>query len=243
MNRIINQNNTILRSAQSKLLSLSISINNNPHVKISDLINTNYSSPIMNCMTNLIPITSLYNFHQQFKEKENPLIWIYIIAKEMSLIHSLNLYHRELSEKSIGIYYNVEMQTFLPLVIPFYIFYKNSQNKTSNRTIIYDEDIEKNMQKDIKRFQRIAEKLDEKHKVPRHILEGKSFNTIVCNLYNLIQNSSNSNQNLDYEYVSFLLSYREIHKIFSGSLNGSSVNEIMKYYLITNAEEGYLNIQ
>lgn len=221
------EHNLILDKNQKKLMSLSINANIGR--------DSNYMMyPEINDITNIIPITTLDSYLKlnQNSETMNQL-FLYILAVEIAKIHSNNIYHGELSKKSIGIYYNYEMKSFVPSIISFYYFYKHkkiqSQVKTSN-------DIQKMQQKDIKSLINIIQQMDETINIE---YSNQRINDILFILYNRYINNPEMKKLDQYiNYKSFGLNFSAIDEI----CNSKNTN-IFNDFLIKNKSEAFIDIE
>ena len=134
----------------------------------------------------LFPVVSLENFvkNNPNKANENSLVWLYSIAKELSLIHSNNLYYSNLSLNKIGLYYDIDTKELIPSPILSYSYYENCRKteKTKNEKFYnLNETIQKNQRKDVKQFLKIAEKIG---KIPNIDLNSfKQNDTMNINVY------------------------------------------------------------
>ncbi|KAK8886995.1 hypothetical protein M9Y10_038030 [Tritrichomonas musculus] len=142
----------------------------------------------------VIPVCSLGSFIENngnIIEEGYSLTFLYFIAKDLSLIHSNNLYHGEVRADHIGLYYNHETRTLIPSVILYYSYYKNNQNSmndmNSKKRIpskIYssEELLSKEQRKDIKNFIKIAEKLRISDEILSKIQKSEAMIDIVYHL-------------------------------------------------------------
>ena len=184
--------------------------------------------------TDIIPIATL----KQFMEFNINLIrsmipiFAYFIAKEISTIHSFGLYHGELSLDSIGIYYNATTQTFVPSIIAFYFFYKNTN---ISDFFVQSSSIESQyqQQQDIIDYRNIINKIGGEKNIINLISEIKSIDLIVEKLYdfNIIMEKFVINV-LNFDYKSFKLSYLTIHKIFVCIDKNSEIYDVMNHFLL-----------
>ncbi|KAK8887003.1 hypothetical protein M9Y10_038038 [Tritrichomonas musculus] len=178
----------------------------------------------------IIPVCSLGSFIENNGnriEEGYSLTFLYFIAKDLSLIHSNNLYHGELTADHIGLYYNHETRTLIPLVIPYYYYYKNNQNsmntevKIPSKMYSSKELVSKEQRKDIKNFIKIAMKLGISDEILSKIQESETMNEIVYHLSYFIKHNPNKRQleifeknKLNSEYSSFVITYPIIEKVF-----------------------------
>lgn len=177
----------------------------------------------------ILSISNLADFinknNLKFSEKQS-LIFIYFIAKELSLIHSHNLYHGELSTQSIGVYFNNETKSFVPSLLLYYCEYiKKKKNQTTTyKKFYFDDEIEKKQIKDMKRFIKIigdSSVFEIKNELINEIRNLQSMNSILNCIYNyIIQNKSDDikksfhNENAYYNYSSFYISYQSLIDIY-----------------------------
>ncbi|KAK8852561.1 hypothetical protein M9Y10_017549 [Tritrichomonas musculus] len=174
----------------------------------------------------LFPVVSLENFvkNNPNKANENSLVWLYSIAKELSLIHSNNLYYSNLSLNKIGLYYDIDTKELIPSPILSYSYYENCRKteKTKNEKFYnLNETIQKNQRKDVKQFLKIAEKIG---KIPKIVLNSlnqcDSMNIIVYHLYNYIRNNLKNQLNLiernysENNYSSFQVTYKTMNDLY-----------------------------
>lgn len=152
----------------------------------------------------IIPISSFRTFVENNKDKlkDISLTWIYVLAKDLSKIHA-ETYHGELSEYSIGIYYDKETEMYVPLIIPYYCVYmrdekyktKNKKSDGKHKTIDKksDEYKSKMMEKDIREFFNIINEIliflpiDEKNKFIEELKRNDSIDLIYHFIYNYIR--------------------------------------------------------
>lgn len=149
-----------------------------------------------NKISNIIPIASLKNFLNNFQINDTHLM-IYFIAKEISMIHSHNIFHGELSLDSIGVYFNTETNSFMPAIVPFYIFYSNGKTENTDYYSKYylSDYIKKMQKKDIKHFIKLVKILDEDlFSLISNSSDTNSIDDIIYEIFNTII------KNHDYEY-------------------------------------------
>ena len=253
-----------LSDNEKELMKLSMFDNNGLNKNDEDFYNC--SEVMIKFNSNIIPITNLDEFEREETKYfcDHLLIYLFFISREISSIYSLNLYHGELSINSIGIYYNNITETFLPLIIPFYFFFKNSPNpiKTSTTRLKDSSNIEKYQRKDMKKFKEMMKKFDRNKIIPSEIYEIETMNEIVYKIYNL--NIHNQNKEikskfqknyenfLHYEYSSFKITFpiiydifvckektNEIYQIFDTHLRiGSTVSDILRFSNFVISESG-----
>lgn len=207
--------------------TISIIANN----KLSDDVFYNFENVIERSCIGIPPISSLSDFHYDDDDNDNEdnyTIWLYFVAKELSVIHSNNYYHGNLSADSIGIYYNTKTETFVPSIILFYHYYKmHNDNYVFPRNSGYNrsyesEKLEKYQRNDRKKYLKILKQfVNLPSQVLGKIEDSGSMNEIVYHLYNYIVNykSSNVKDNLlynlkMYNYANFQISYSDLNVIF-----------------------------
>lgn len=200
-----------------KLLTFSIDENNNAWTRCDS-----NKGLISEFECNIIPpISSLKDFlnnNMQLNE-EKSLIWAYSLAKEITLMISKNIFIDNLSYESIGIYYNKITKTFIPSIILYNYYYKNTclnsnlQQKRKRNQLSNEYKIIRKYKKLIKTFGGISTKL------LNIIDKSDSMNVITFYIYNFIQNQSNeviksfNNNYLNSDYSLFKFSFSEIHDI------------------------------
>ncbi|KAK8837936.1 hypothetical protein M9Y10_035878 [Tritrichomonas musculus] len=166
----------------------------------------------------IIPVCSLGSFIQnnKYSYSDYSLIWLYFIAKDLSSIHSHNLYHGHISLDNIGLYYNHETNTLIPSVILYYCTL-NINNE------IVPSLLAKYQRKDIKQFIKLAKQIDGIHdNVIKTIEQCDSMNVILFQLFNYIHNYSNESQQKIFfknhnnqDYSSYQITYPIIIDIFN----------------------------
>ena len=155
----------------------------------------------------IFPVCSLNDFiiNNPNKYSNYLLTWIYFIAKELSIIHSNNLYHGNLNPRTVGLYFNNSTKSLIPSVILYYSFYKANDNLSNAKTssnnyktmkmYSFNEIVVKNQRKDIKQMIKMFKNFN---CVPNDLLqlinESESANQIMYILYNYIRRSSNDEQ-------------------------------------------------
>ncbi|KAK8887454.1 hypothetical protein M9Y10_038499 [Tritrichomonas musculus] len=198
--------------------------------------------------SNMIPITTLGNFFNQFKEyvERNLLIFFFFIVKELFDIHNFDLYHGELTKDSIGIYYNSNTGTFVPLIIPFYVFFKSNQVCRPELKVA---DLLKNQKQDIKLMKKILKNIDTQNIIPDEFYQQEHLNLMILKLYNLDmpkeaqrrfrENSDDFGNN---QYKSYDITFRLVHEIFACKDETDEIHQIFCHFLYNNKEEGYLDV-
>ena len=143
----------------------------------------------------IIPVCSLGSFIENNGnriEEGYSLTFLYFIAKDLSLIHSNNLYHGEVTADRIGLYYNHETRTLIPSVILYYSYYKNNQNSMNDmnskkripsKMYSSEELLSKGQRKDIKNFINIAMKLGISDEILSKIQESETMNESLSTLW------------------------------------------------------------
>ncbi|KAK8847123.1 Serine/threonine-protein kinase tnni3k [Tritrichomonas musculus] len=249
--------NVSLSDNEKKLMKMSMNenngLNNSKDKKDEEFYDC--GEVIMKFNSNIIPITNLEEFEKKESEYicEHLLIYLFFISKELSIIHSRNLYHGEMSTKSIGIYYNTETEAFLPSIIPFYFFFKKSPNAIAIPTTTArnkSSDIDKYQKKDVKRFKEMMRYFDKNIIIPSEIYESETMNEILYKIYNLnIQNKNKEIKNkfeenyenfLHEEYSSFEITLPTIHDIFVCKEKTNKIYQIFDRYLRIDATVSYI---
>lgn len=167
---------------------------------------------------NIIPITSLAAFLKVFDITKYSLIFVYFIAKELSLIHSKHMFHGELSFDSIGVYFNSKTLTFLPLIVPFYIHFASKKRKKKKYKCI---DLIKEQTNDIKNFLKIVKEIDKGlYTKLKDLLYFSSIDEYLYEIYNIILRNLNENMKtvflniMNDNYSSFHINIRMLFNIF-----------------------------
>ena len=189
----------------------------------------------------MIPIFNLGNFMKTNEEscEQFSLMWSYFIAKELSLIHSQNLFHGEISADTIGIYYNKETKTFIPSLLLYYAFYKDRRNciisSIQNKYYSSSEFIDKHQRKDMKQFIKIISKMNGiTDEILGRITEAQSMNEIVYLLYNFNIKSNNEEQRKVFienykcrDYSAYKITYNELKEIFFYIKDNFSIEDLL----------------
>ena len=178
-------------------------------------------------------------------------LMIYFIAKEISTIHSQNIFHGELSLNSIGVYFNTETKSFMPAIVPFYIFYSNG--KTENiqcYSKLYLSDYIKKMQKkDIKHFLRLVEILDQDlFLMISNSLDINSIDNIIYEIYNIIIKSHDNEykkqfvyNDSKYDYSFFQINFITLYNIFITYNKDEMIYKVFNYFF--NQKTSFLNME
>lgn len=215
LEKIINNNCYV---PNEKLYQLSMMENNRAYFGENCNINLN---SIENGCVSIFSFTSIENFLKM--DQGQSIIFTYLIAKEMDFIHSYDLYHGELSNESIGIYFNNKTKSFVPSIIPYYYYYcktNNNENVFKKKKHQFNIDIEKLQKKDLKHFKNIIKNspyFDLPKTVIDDIEESDSFSVVIFNLYNYIVKYKTDefknifmNEIKNYQYSSFIVSYSNL---------------------------------
>ena len=176
----------------------------------------------------IIPVCTLYDFinNNENKYERFLIIWMYFIAKELSFIHSNNLYHGDLSLQNIGLYYNKKTKTLIPSAILYYSYYKIKQNyfdscriEVPSKLYSHNEKTSKMQRKDIKKFASIFKEFDI---IPDIVFEQfDSMSLYVHYLYNFINKNYDEdtkdifyNNYKNHDYPLFQITFTSMKDIF-----------------------------
>lgn len=218
---INNKLNSIVKNHVNETLDRSEIISyQNSLLNISLIKNNECSSNLEKNRNIHVPITSLAKYNQN-KKKIDPT-WVYIIASEMSYIHSRNIFYGDFSAESIGIYYDSTKKMLVPSIILYYAYKKSSSKDKIEAQYDYSiKSIEKYLRKDLKAFKKMILELNgEDDEVYQNIKESLSFNEIVYMIYNLIMRDRNPKEKkyisdkIKIDYTSFQITYQSLQKIY-----------------------------
>ncbi|KAK8871623.1 hypothetical protein M9Y10_007358 [Tritrichomonas musculus] len=171
----------------------------------------------------LSPLSSLHDFNENHGtiSFEQSLNWAYFIAKELSVIHSNNLYHGQLSTETIGIYFNKKTKSFVPAVIPYYSYYKlKKSNGIYNNYVYSSKNCEKMQKKDIKQYLNIIQSFEGlSETILKKIEDANSMNAVIYYLYNYIIKFEDFKRDFiqnqkSYQYEFFHITYQDLIEIF-----------------------------
>lgn len=236
-------NSIICEYHKVKIDSNTINDLNDKLFKLSIYANTNYTIPEIGFDKNIIdsigiknvdfiiPIATLDFFINNFKDETKLLsfIWLHLIAKELTIIHSCGFHHGNISPNTIGIYYNNETQTFVTSIILYYYIYKKGKSNNFEKS----KDVEKNQQKDIKSFFKISKLLIENtNKILGCYNNTLSIDDISFDLQNFIMNNLDNerkmifvkNSNFNNDYSSYQITYPIMQRIFTKMDNKCFLN-------------------
>lgn len=168
-------------------------------------------------------------------------MWLYLIAKELSILHSYNLFYGDLSFNKICLYYNSSLKMLVPSIILSYSYCKS---RSYNRECNCNDKIDKLQMKDIKKFKEIV-----KHYLKEGIFDVikdvETMNEILYFLYNFIKNNNagkNIIKNCGFsfdDYSSFKMTYSSMKDTFklildNYSFKGLTINFVSIYDVIFN---------
>ncbi|KAK8885013.1 hypothetical protein M9Y10_044141 [Tritrichomonas musculus] len=184
----------------------------------------------------IFPFFTLRNFIEfsEFNEEES-LMFSYFIAREISSIHSQNMYHGNISFDSIAVYFNVKTGAFVPAIVPYYIYYKSFvDSRDFNRNYSLDT-LDKHQRKDVKAFKSVISNFKYFPKNYLKEIEGlDDFGSILYYLHRKNIDIGNMQRNIflqntnNYDYSYFKVTFnviRTIYFIFKQKIDGQKETE------------------
>ncbi|KAK8871510.1 hypothetical protein M9Y10_007239 [Tritrichomonas musculus] len=224
-----------LNDVQKVLMTMSVNAINNSN-------ESSFSHTVIE--KNLIPITSLDSFIKKVIDPKTIRLFAYMIAKELGLIHSYNLYHGELSLKSIGIYYDNEADTFVPSIIPFYFFYQNRKGRIFAPYKKENIKLDKGQRKDIRDFFKIIREFEDYAVfIPPEIFQSETMNEILFYLYKANKMNPNFREiATKKDYSSLYLTQSVLYDIFVRKDKNDPIYKDFDFFLLHNKSDVYLDV-
>lgn len=182
------------------------------------------------CINYIVPIYELENYMNDNNNNKIDLFFAYLIANDISKIHSRGFFHGDLSTRSIGIYFDQKTGKFIPSVILYYFFYKRkkianisdgvgvkriSKIKKKKKSFSVSEIVEKNQKKDVKWFLNfLFENFNDKI-TKSDFQSSSSILEIVSTLYNYCTEANTNNNSIYFEFYSSKCDYSNFQVTFS----------------------------
>lgn len=227
--------NTSDLSNNERLMNLSLNLNSEPESQArTDDYEKQRCPP--SSLKLILPVTYLKHFIPFLTNVKYFLIFVYTLAVELDRLVSLDLHHGEISEESIGIYYNSNLGVFEPSIILFYYIFQKKYKRGEAK---------KKHKKDFSDFKSLVRRLDKDvNVIPEDFYELESFRAFVHRLYNHInQKYFQVESNYFKHFVYFKLGILTMIDILINKKTNDDVFIIFDHFINKYNEDGFYSIK
>lgn len=223
-------------SNKEKLMNLSLNLNSEPESQARTDDYDEKQRCLPSSLKLILPVTYLKHFIPFLTNIKYFLIFVYTLAVELDRLVSLGLHHGEISEESIGIYYNSNLKVFEPSIILFYYIFqkkfKSGEAKKKHKNDFID-------------FISLVRRLDKDvNVIPEDFYELKSFRSFVYHLYNhIIQKYFYVESCYFRHFVYFKLGILTMNDILINKKTNDDVFTIFDHFINKYNEDGFYNIK